>query len=67
MSGATPGRAFAVTQPMPTLTEYRIISESEGWITESDDKEYAQKRAAEMNAESSLPDDHYVEEHTEHF
>jgi len=52
---------------MPTETEYRVISESEGWVTERDERESAEDRAEEFNQDPRLPDDHYVEEHTEVF
>lgn len=52
---------------MPVVTEYRVISESEGWITEYDTKAKAERRANELNQERGVPDDHYVEKVSEVF
>lgn len=52
---------------MTVITEYRVISETEGWITEYNSREKAEQRANELNAESGVPDDHYVEQVDEVF
>jgi len=52
---------------MAVITEYRVISDSEGWITEYGDRESARKRAEQLNQETGVPDDHYVEQVDEVF
>ena len=46
---------------MPVITEYRVVSESEGWITERNSRESAEKRKEELNNMNGIPNDHYVE------
>jgi hypothetical protein len=46
-----------------SLIEYRVISETDGWITEYNNKKDAERFAQEANEEHGLPADHYVERH----
>jgi hypothetical protein len=50
---------------MVVKTEYRVISESDGWVTEYDTEDKAEQRARELDNKGDLPSDHYVEEHKE--
>lgn len=52
---------------MPTITKYRVISESEGWITEYESRVKAEQRATDLNRERGVPEDHYVKEVEEVF
>ena len=50
---------------MMRIVRWRVISESEGHVTDRDSRADAEKRADEMNEEVGLPDDHHVEKHVE--
>lgn len=43
--------------------EYRVVSDTDGWITEYDNRQDAKKRAEQLNDEHGVPNDHHVEEH----
>lgn len=52
---------------MVRVTEYRVVSATEGHVAEYDNKTDAKERANEMNNEVGLPNDHSVEECTENY
>ena len=56
---------MSVLKAMPTVTEYRVISASDGWITEYNDRDSAEERADQLNNMHGVPDDHYVKKYTE--
>jgi len=47
-------------------TEYRIISDVDGYVSECSTRNAAEELAEQYNEESDLPNDHTVEEHTEY-
>jgi len=47
---------------MKTVTEYRVVSDKDGWITEYRDRDKAKDRAQKLNQEAGVPEDHHVED-----
>lgn len=45
------------------ITEYRVVSETDGYITQYDTRADAESRADQLNNENGVPDDHHVEKH----
>jgi len=52
---------------MVQKTEYRVISDLEGHITQYDDKERAEEAAEHYNKMDGVPDDHGVVEYTHNY
>ena len=47
-------------------TEYRIISDVDGYVSECSTRDAAEELAEQYNNEDAFPNDHTVEEHTEY-
>jgi len=47
-------------------TEYRIISDVDGYVSECSTRDAAEELAEQCNEEDGIPNDHTVEEHTEY-